>query len=148
MNRNVLSLRLIFTLGCLLVGIAYLYAASGFSVGQMRRPGVGFVPLLIGSVAVLFSLLELGKCVLSLKTGVEEPLTGAQWLKILAFFAVAAMYVGIVFVAGYLIATFAMLILLTKLFGEKTWVKPLIFSALLAYGSHYLFTDLLLVPLP
>lgn len=148
MNKNILSLRLVFTLGCLLVGVAYLYAASGFSIGVMKRPGVGFVPMLIGTVAVLFSVIELAKCLISLRADGESPLTSGQWLKLLAFFAIAAMYVGIVFFVGYLVATFVMLILLTKIFGEKSWVKPLIFAALLAYGSHYLFTDLLLVPLP
>ena len=148
MHKSYLNPRLIFTVVCLLVSIAYLYSASGFSVGEMRRPGVGFVPLVIGTVAVLFSLIELAKCFVAIKVDSKSLPKNGQGLKLLSFFGVAMLYVGIVFYAGYQIATFAMLILLVKLFGEKTWVKPVIFSALFAYGSYKLFTDLLLVPLP
>lgn len=149
MNRGFLNARLIFTIGCLLLSALYLYAASSFPVGEMKRPGVGFVPLLTGIVAAVFSAAELIKCLASGSgEGESAGAAGFAWAKLAMFLGCAALYVAIIYFFGYLVATFVVLFLLVKLFGEKSWVKPLVFSALLSYGSFFLFTRVLLVPLP
>ncbi len=135
----------IFSACILLVSVIYLYDAKDLVLGTMKRPGVGFLPIVSGTLLAFFSLFELIRSYLN-KNGSSQ--INIKWAKIALFLAGVILYALVLKLIGYTVATFGLLLFLTKLFGAKSWVKPLIFSMALSLGSYYLFAELLLVPLP
>lgn len=145
MNLVKINGKLIVTACILLTSLVYLFAAKDLVLGTMKRPGVGFLPVLAGALLACFSLIELIKSSLNQK---DLPKISVNWIKITAFFFGATLYTAVLNFIGYELATFGLLIFLTKLYGAKSWVKPIVFAALLSWGSYYVFAELLLVPLP
>lgn len=137
--------KLIFSICILLISIVYLYASKDLALGTMKRPGVGFLPLIAGTLAAFFTLLDIIRSYLNNK---DFKKINFKWNKIAVFFFGVILYAMMLKPIGYEIATFGAMFFLAKLFGAKSWLKPLIFSVLLSWGSYYLFAELLLVPLP
>jgi putative tricarboxylic transport membrane protein len=137
--------KFIFSICILLISLIYLYAAKDLVLGTMKRPGVGFLPIIAGTVATIFSLIEIVKLCLSKNDSSEANI---KWRQIGFFFLGIILYALALNYVGYEIATCALLFFLTKLFGAKSWVKPLIFSVLVSLISYYLFAELLMVQLP
>lgn len=137
--------KLIFPVCILLVSIIYLYAAKDLVVGTIKRPGVGFLPIISGTLLAILSLSEVIKSYLSKN---DASKTDINWRKITVFFSGVILYLFLLKPIGYIFTTFGLLVFLTKLFGAKSWLKPLIFSILLSLGSYYLFAVLLQVQLP
>lgn len=135
---------LIFSACIFLVSVIYLFDGKDLVLGTMKRPGVGFLPVVSGVLLAVLSLFEIIKALLSQKNAEIN----IEWKKIAFFFAGVIMYMLLLKPVGYIVTTFALLVFLTKLFGAKAWVKPLIFSAVMSLGSYYLFIVALQVQLP
>ena len=135
---------LIFSACIFLISLIYLFDGKDLVLGTMKRPGVGFLPIVSGVLLAVLSLFEIVKALLSKK----DAEINIDWKKIATFFAGVIAYMLLLKPLGYIITTFALLVFLTKLFGAKSWVKPLIFSAIMSSGSYYLFIVALQVQLP
>ena len=137
--------KFIFSACILLVSIIYLCASRDLVLGTMKRPGVGFLPVVSGTLLAFFSLIEVVKSYLNKN---DASKINIDWKKIAVFFSGVVLYALVLKPIGYTLATFGLLLFLTKLFGAKSWLKPLIFSIILSLGSYFLFAEILLVPLP
>ncbi|HPT86238.1 MAG TPA: tripartite tricarboxylate transporter TctB family protein [Bacillota bacterium] len=135
---------LIFSACIFLISLIYLFDGKDLVLGTMKRPGVGFLPIVSGVLLAVLSLFEIVKALLSKK----DAEINIDWKKIATFFAGVIADMLLLKPLGYIITTFALLVFLTKLFGAKSWVKPLIFSAVMSLGSYYLFIVALQVQLP
>lgn len=144
MKRVRANANLIFSACIFLVSVIYLFDGKDLVLGTMKRPGVGFLPVVAGVLLAVLSLFEIIKALLSKKDSSVD----IDWKKIAVFFAGVIVYMLLLKPLGYIFTTFALLVFLTKLFGAKSWVKPLIFSAIMSSGSYYLFIVALQVQLP
>lgn len=145
MKKVRVNASLIFSLCIFLISIIYLYDAKDLVIGTMKRPGVGFLPIVSGILLAVLSLFEIIKSFVS-KNDVSKIII--DWKKIAVFFAGVIIYLFLLKPIGYIFSTLALLVFLTKLFGAKSWLKPLIFSVVLSLGSYYLFIVALQVQLP
>jgi hypothetical protein len=137
--------KLIFSVCILLVSLIYLYAAKDLVIGTMKRPGVGFLPIASGTLLAILSLSEVIKSYLSKN---DAPKLDINWKKIAIFFSGVILYLFLLKPIGYIFTTVGLLVFLTKLFGAKSWLKPLLFSIILSLVSYYLFAVVLQVQLP
>jgi putative tricarboxylic transport membrane protein len=144
-KRVRLDAKIIFSVCVFLISIIYLFSAKNLVLGTMKRPGVGFLPILSGTLLAIFSMIEIIKITLNKS---DSSKVSIEWKKIAIFFLGIIIYALLLNPIGYLFATFGLLLFLAKLFGAKSWVKPLIFSIILSGASYYLFAELLLVQLP
>ena len=143
--RDRIDAKVIFSLCIFLVSILYLYLGRYLVVGVMKRPGVGFLPRVTGVLLAFFSFLELAKAFLS--SGNRAKI-GINWKKTALFFLGVVIYALIIRYTHYIIASIALLLFLTKLFGAKSWIWPVVFSVLLTLGIYYLFAVVFMVRLP
>jgi len=132
-------------LGVALIGLAALAAfnASQFEVLFSYEPvGPKAFPILLSAILAGLSLVL-----------VFRPGENGQWpekhvaLRLLAVLAVLLVYAMLFTRLGFVITTFATVLLLARLF-EASWQKALIAGALMSVGSYYLFTLGLGISLP
>lgn len=144
MKKARVSASLVFSVCIFLISILYLCDAKNLVIGTMKRPGVGFMPIISGILLAILSLFEVVKAFIKK----DAPASDIDWKKIGLFFLGVILYLLLLKPVGYIVTTFALLVFLTKLFGAKAWLKPLLFSAILSLGSYYLFVVVLQVQLP
>src|SRR4030042_4379621 len=133
----------------LVVGLLFSILSTTFSIGNLYRPGPGFVPLILGILLIFFSLIlfrnskrsrSLPKVAFFLSPGRWKKVTYTVLILILAAFLVETI--------GYLFTIFLMVAFLMRAVEPQSWRATLLtaFSAALAI---YLVFDLLLKqPLP
>jgi hypothetical protein len=133
----------------LLIGGFAVISSLRLGIGDIRRPGAGFVLFLAGSLFVGCILLQ---AILS-RTGSkkEQPLSdawpGIPERPVQVVVIGALIYLSVLEKLGYLIATFAFMLLLFGLNSIK--LRILVICALSSVAASYcIFQGLLKVPLP
>ena len=136
----------------LAVGILLsLWAGTTYEIGILTQPGPGYLPLALGIILILLSLiLLLGKKKPSgMKPIVPSAPRAAGWKKILytvLILAVAAFFFEKV---GYLITFFFLIFLLMKGAAEpQSWKRIILAAFLTTLGIYLIFVLLLEQPLP
>lgn len=145
MKKNTWNVNVIFPACTFLLSVVYLFLGRKFNLGTLKRPGVGFLPMISGSILLIFSLFQTIK---EMRSQAEAKKLEIRWPKIVIFFALVSVYALLLKPLGYTIATFFLLFLCAKLYGARSWIKPVIFGFLFALISYYLFVVLLHVQLP
>lgn len=145
MKKIQLHAKIIFPLCILILSLVYLFLGKKFNLGTMKRPGVGFLPMVSGTLLMGFSLFQVIKEI-KLTKGDEK--LDIKWWRIFLFFSMVILYAVILKPVGYVIATSILLFLSARLYGAKSWLKPLVFSFLMSGISYYIFAVVLLVQLP
>ena len=114
-------------------------------MGNLQGPGPAYVP-------VLLSVLLLGFAVLILALGAKGPSVGSvgwsEWRHALAILAVCAFMALALERLGYRLTIFVSLAVLLGVLERQSVAKTVLFSAIFAAASFYLFSTLLRVPLP
>jgi hypothetical protein len=151
-----------------LLAIGYLLAGRRYSLDSLATPGPGLVPLVTGvallAVAVwLFvtsgrvAATRIASRPSAARAGVADPATPTgpsdapplrgRWSP-LALAAALAIYAAILPALGFVVSSFALVVVASRLMGAPGWWRP----ALLALGvtgvSYLLFARWLGVPLP
>ncbi|HGN1267153.1 TPA: tripartite tricarboxylate transporter TctB family protein [Proteus mirabilis] len=138
LNRHILSF--IFCLFGLFLIIYSTYSLSDFS-----EYGAAFMPSLIGGGMIVFSLLD----IFAKKQQMDTPLVTWHEIKfVLLIIGIILFYVFFAEYLGFIVTGF---IVITPLMMKYAKVKPIfsfIISAGIVLGVYYLFTAVLLVPLP
>lgn len=133
----------------LALGLFVLITSVRLGLGSFSDPGSGFV-------ACGASILFLSSTVLMLVTGrlsgrppapLAEAWRGLRWRTVLLVITGSVIYLFVLDKLGYLLATFAFMLLLFGLGKMKPWVV-LLCALLSVVGSYYIFHGLLKVPLP
>jgi len=129
----------------LALGAGAAVAASKLPFGGLRNPGPGFFPWWLGLVLLLLGVVLLVQAIrerAGAGAAAERP-----W-KVLLLLAVLAVYVLVLDAAGYLIATFLVVVFMLRVLEPQRWSVALGVAALAAAGSYVLFAVWLGVPLP
>lgn len=138
---------LLVTGGLLVLACMWFVSASELPRG-VGEPGPGFLPQL-ASIAMAGVLVAIG--VSETVSALKEPPSSRQGEKIsrrqLLLVACLCLYVVLLPVAGFLIATFALLTVVSKLFNVRGWVVPVVLSAAVTGATYLIFVEVLRVPL-
>jgi hypothetical protein len=134
------GLALFFFLG----SAAYLYGATGLAMGNLATPKAGFLPTIVGTLAVLISGIDVVMTLRATPRPVEENnlAKAAVAVVILIAYVVALPY------AGFLPATVVCTFLLLKIGGTAGYWLPAVLSVALAGIIQIGFGTLLNLQLP
>jgi len=136
--------------GLVLLGVSAWAIIGGVKLhlGKVSEPQPGFFPFWGGVVLALLSgILLLKTWAAPRGAGKGGESFGAIWRPMVMIIGLIA-YVAFLNALGYLIATFALCIVLLRVLGTKR-VRGLLFAAFcIAFGSYILFARLLNVTLP
>ncbi|HHW02187.1 MAG TPA: tripartite tricarboxylate transporter TctB family protein [Thermoanaerobacterales bacterium] len=136
-----------------IISIAYLYMAKGLSFGSASQPGVGFMPTIVGAMAVVLSIINFISVMLkkdNKKANKKDDDTAPKMdiIKLVKFVAGCIVYVFMLDYTGFLIATFVVMVYLLKVTEVQGWVLPVIVSAGTSLGFYIVFEKMLGVLLP
>jgi hypothetical protein len=133
------------------IGLMLSIWSTSYQIGSIVQPGPGFLPLGLGLLIILLSIILLIGAIKSLRPVDRPPSssTGGAWKRV--GYAVLVLMVTAFFFEklGYLL-TFFLLILLLMLgaAGRQNWKRILLVAILSALGVYVVFVRLLEQPLP
>jgi putative tricarboxylic transport membrane protein len=143
-NRNPHS-ESVFALVLAALGLFILIASLMIGFGNMRNPGSGLFPFLVGLLIFVQSVA----IVLKHKPKEDKPLFSSGQLRTLAGMSVTfVLWIVLMPYLGYLAATFLTVFAFSKLMRLEGWMKPLVLSAGTTALCYLLFGFLLSLDLP
>jgi magnesium-transporting ATPase (P-type) len=134
----------------LVCGISYLIFCTGLPMGTFSSPGEGMVPVMMGSLMVIFStacLLRGGKNAKETQEATEKMDRGTIVRTIKVAVTILA-YIFFISVVGFKISTFVATVAAVRVFGNTNWKSNLTFSVLTTVFTAVLFQVWLKIPLP
>ena len=145
-NRHYVGIAAIIATGALFVG----FALKDLPIGTMDNPGPAVMPLMLGSLLILFALWSLTAGRSGLLDSPEEDDASApnpmrHPVRVVAAMVVAAVALGPL---GYRLTILALLVFFLVLVERKPLVPALAVSFALSFGSHALFQNVLKLQLP
>jgi hypothetical protein len=140
---------IISSLFWLITGLLLTILSATYPIGDFSQPGTGFLPLGLGVLLTVFSVVLLVKGLkLPVDSGRKIPIFHGQSKKVL--YAVIVFVAAIFFFekAGYLLTFLFLGILITTVTRWMSWKASLIFAVLSVLGIYVIFVWLLKQPLP
>jgi putative tricarboxylic transport membrane protein len=141
-TRDVYS-AVVFLVLAIVIGLK----AARFPLGELKRVGPGFFPLILAIALGVLSLALLKK---SLKQDgkVDTVHWPDQWRGIILAFVSLFIYALVLDQVGFIITTLVFTLVLFKYAYPKRWLLPLIGSITATVSSFTLFKKILAIPLP
>jgi putative tricarboxylic transport membrane protein len=145
-RANHIGVAAIIATGAAFVG----FALKDLPLGTIDNPGPAVMPLMLGSLTILFALWSLttGASGLIASSGDEDaadPGGLPHPARVIAAMVVAAIALGPL---GYRLTILALLVFFLALVERKALVPALLVSFALSFGSHALFQNVLKLQLP
>lgn len=138
LNRHIVSL-VMFFFGLFLIGY------STYSLGDFSEYGAAFMPSVVGAGIILFSLTDM----LSRKNEDDVPLVTWHEIKfVLIVSGLIIFYILFVDYLGFILTGLIITAPLMMKYARAKAIYSLIISLGVVVGVYYLFTAVLLVPLP
>lgn len=138
LNRHIVSL-LMFFFGIFLIGY------SSYSLGDFSEYGAAFMPSVVGAGIIIFSLTDM----LSRKNEDDVPLVTWHEIKfVLIVSALILFYILFVDYLGFILTGLIITAPLMMKYARAKAAYSFIISLGVVIGVYYLFTTVLLVPLP
>lgn len=138
LNRHIVSL-VMFFFGSFLIGY------STYSLGDFSEYGAAFMPSVVGAGIIIFSLTDM----LSRKNEDDVPLVTWHEIKfVLIVSGLIIFYILFVDYLGFILTGLIITAPLMMKYARAKAIYSLIISLGVVVGVYYLFTAVLLVPLP
>jgi len=138
LNRHIVSLLMLF-FGFFLIGY------STYSLGDFSEYGAAFMPSVVGGGIIIFSLTDM----LSRKNEEDVPLVTWHEMKfVLIISGLIIFYILCVDYLGFILTGLVITAPLMMKYARAKAIYSLIISLGVVVGVYYLFTAVLLVPLP
>jgi len=138
-----------------IIGLIWFVLGSGMAIeginlglGKSHLPGIGFVPLLVGSSLGVCGLTLMLLVTLKGKQSDDKIWEGQNWKNLVLSILSLFIYAFLMESLGFLITTFFFLFFLFKLTAPKKWLGPLLTSLLVAVSCYLIFSLWLNVSLP
>lgn len=140
----------VFYGGLSILCAGYLIYSMQMPFGSLRKPGQGFIPVILGVMGIIISLWLLLNCIrVKEKSHIEnEEITKKGLLRFLGYVTSIIAYILFSEIIGTYISIFVLVLFLTKISGLKGWGRPIIIAAACAVTFYLLFAVALAVPLP
>lgn len=138
LNRHIISLVMLF------FGL-FLIIYSTYSLGDFSAYGAAFMPSVVGGGIIIFSLAEM------MSRNNEDDVPLVTWHEIKFVFIVSGFiifYILFVDYLGFILTGMIITAPLMMKYARARMVYSLIISLGVVVGVYYLFTAVLLVPLP
>lgn len=139
----------VFSLGMTILCGVYLYFVWQMDVGSFLEPGPGFMPAVVGIMAIAASaLIFLGS--LKGKGGAkpkEEAAGEGKW-RFASLVAAIVVFIPLFNILGSIASIFLVVFALNKILGAKGWLQPLALALICAAATWAVFVLALDVPLP
>ncbi|MBP2629566.1 MAG: hypothetical protein H6Q70_194 [Firmicutes bacterium] len=129
----------------LLGSVAYLYFAGQLTFGSLQSPHSGFLPILVGIIALVVSILIMFK---QLQTKTSSSSNSVDWTKFIFILIGLLFYITVFNIIGYLTTTFIFLFYLFKIADTTGWFLPFTMAACSSTAFYLLFKYYLAVTLP
>lgn len=136
----------------LVLGVAISLESIRLGIGQLTKPGPGFMPLLCGAILGLFGLTLIGSSMSARNSENEERAASLEnpnrnWRLPLVTLFILFGYFLLLDRVGFYIASFAFLLLLFKLTNEH-WRSPILYAAFATVLTYLVLARWLMVQLP
>ena len=136
----------------LVIGLGLsIWSLTSYEVGRLTQPGPGYLPLALGIILILLSLIllvgQMKKASGTRQAVVSAPHSGG-WKKVV--YTVLLLIVAAFFFeeVGYLLTFFFLILLLMKGAEPQSWKRILLTALLTTLGVYIVFVLLLEQPLP
>jgi putative tricarboxylic transport membrane protein len=139
------------TASVFLVGLAafVLFECRKLPFGSMRVPQTAFFPAVLAVLLLIFSLILLAQRFLHAEAGrAPDQITEDGWVRIGATLATMAVFAFILEPLGFLLSTFALMVLLLRAIESQSWLKVVGVALTTALAAYAIFGWLLGIPLP
>lgn len=136
----------------ILLGIFLCVGSIKLRLGNLHKPGAGFLPFLSGTFIGLLGLILI--LLTFFKKGGDEEVPSKtsclkeNWGKFFVTLFVIVGYIVFFKTLGFILTTFLFLLLLFKLTDPRRWGIPLILSGGVVFLSYLLFSVWLKCPFP
>lgn len=140
--------------GLAVLGLAYLYANRRYALDSLATPGPGVFPLAAGlAVLVLagYQAIATGWGPARRTAGEASPIGGGrppERVAALLMSGLLLLYAASIGTLGFLAASFALVVLASRLMGVPRWWRPALIAAGVTGGVYVIFSVWLGVPLP
>ena len=133
----------------LIVGLLLTVWSATYPLGELAQPGTGFLPLGLGILLLIFSIVLLLRALRAVAPATEK--TSAPSTRRTSIVCTVLILLAAVFLfekIGYLLTFFFLALVLPLLAGQITWKRSLFFAVLSVVGIYVVFVWLLKQPLP
>ena len=131
----------------LLLSLFYTICARGYSFGTPTAPKTGFLPQLVGYIAVAVSAYLLIVSLMG-KGDAKDVKLQCDYKRLGLLILSMVLYIVLFDILGYLVCTVLLLIAAMKIGRVKGWKIPLVVALLTAIFFYAVFKMFLAVPLP
>ncbi len=130
----------------LAIGVFFAVGGIKLNPGTFRNPGPGFLPLVMSSLLICFSLLNIGKGLMRPERFLER----IRWRRQVLMVASVFFFGFLVDFIGFLFSSFILMSILFGLQfkGKNKWQKVLFYAAATALAGWLVFCVILEVPFP
>ena len=144
---------LVGTIFWLLIGIITIIKGYQLGLGQVNKPGPGFIFFLAALLLIILSIVDLiwnfsWKRITDKEKKEMSVWSGVQWQKILLVFGLLLAYAIFLQILGFLVCTFLLMVFLFKAVEPTGWIFILTTSSIIVSLSYLFFQFWLNVPLP
>jgi len=128
-----------------------VWTLTSYEIGRLTQPGTGYLPLWLGILLILLSLILLVAQIKKspgARQAVPPPARSGGWKK--AVYTILVLIVAAFFFerVGYLLTFFCLIVLLMKGVEPQSWKRILLTALLTSVGVYVVFILLLEVQLP
>lgn len=131
-----------------LVSAIYLYFSAQMDMGTISHPGPGFVPVVLGSIGLIISMILLLKNLIKKDVKGKEKTDKAGAFRAFGYLIMSFAFIPMLQYLGSVITVFVLILALSKISGYEGWWRPLLFAVIFSAGSYLVFNILLQVSLP
>lgn len=133
----------------LIIGVGLSFWSTAYKIGTITKPGSGFLPLVLGLIIIISSIILIVKTGKSSAVGKGLSLSLTEGKK-KVLLTVATLLLTIVLFEriGYLPSLFLFMLSLLRVVGLKSWNLVLLFALFTILGVQVVFVLLLHQPLP
>ena len=130
----------------LILGLGVCLFSWKIGLGSPAKPGPGFLPFLAGLLLAALSFILVVQVLFSWTLPTWE--TKIQWKNILSVLAAMVAYGLLLDQIGFVLVTFAFVVLLMKVIEPQSWKRAILGGAISSIASYLLFETLLKSQLP
>ena len=130
----------------LLVGVWICFEALQVPVGNLRMPGAGFFPLVLGVTLSALAIILFGTEWVSRETGSTRIWPDRP--EVLYVTGILVLAVWLFDRAGFLLAMSVFLVVSIKVLGRGRWLTALVTAVIGSVTSYWVFVRLLQISLP
>lgn len=134
----------------IIIGIAATIQAIQYPFGDESGPGPGFFPLFIG-ILLCGSGMALFVSVTRNPPRFEPeqwPTTNSARARVLTIVGGLAAIAALLEIVGFRLTMLVFLVIMPIVLGARRWIVVIAFAIICSFGTYYVFTQWLQVPLP